>query len=168
MGSDDGMASAGVLGVIAGSRHRRGLMRVMMLAVVCIAMFSMPRGDDPVALTLESIAAYGTLGSVVDVFIPDDLRPVWMQGTGLGAWGFWLVRGWTGVALTFSTALGMGFMLHYGNNPHAGLINTFTIIISLADMLGMISTVRAAGRVKEAAGPTDDADTGADNGRSGQ
>lgn len=166
MGSDDGMASAEVLGVIAGSRHRRGLMRVMMLTVVCVAMFSMPRGDDPVALTMESIAAFGTLGSAVDVFIPDDLRPMWMQGAGFQAWGFWLVRGWTGVALTSSTALGMGFMLHYGNNPHAGLINTFTIIISLADMLGMISTVRAAGMVRNAEEQTTHDGTG--NGRSGQ
>lgn len=168
MGSDDGMASAGVLGVIAGSRHRRGLMRVMMLTVICVAMFSMPRGDDPVALTLESIAAFGTLGSAVDVFIPDDLRPMWMQGTGLQAWGFWLVRGWTGVALTFSTALGMGFMLHYGNNPHAGLIDVLTMAISLADMLGMISTIRAAGRIKGTAEQPDDTNTGTDNGRSGQ
>lgn len=166
MGSDDGMASAEMLGVIAGSRHRRGLMRVMMLTVVCVAMFSMPRGDDPVALTLESIAAFGTLGSAVDVFIPDDLRPMWMQGTGLQAWGFWLVRGWTGVALTFSTALGMGFMLHYGNNPHAGLIDVLTMAISLADMLGMIFTVRAAGRVRNAEEQTTHDGTG--NGRSGQ
>lgn len=166
MGGDNGMASAGVLAVIAGSRHRRGLMRVMMLTVVCVAMLSMPRGDDPVALTLESIAAFGTMGSVCDVLIPDDLRPVWMQGTGLQAWGFWLVRGWTGVALTFSTALGMGFMLHYGNNPHAGLIDVLTMTISLADMLGMISTVRAAGRVRETEERT--AHDGTDNGRSGQ
>ena len=168
MGSDDGMASAGLMGIIAGSRHRRGLLRVMMLTVVCVAMLSMPRGDDPVALTLESIAAFGTLGSAVDVFIPDDLRPMWMQGTGLQAWGFWLVRGWTGVVLTFSTALGMGFMLHYGNSTHAGLIDALTMTISLADMLGMISTIRAAGRVKGTAGPADDAGTGTDNGRSGQ
>ena len=143
-------------------------MRVMMLTVVCVAMLSMPRGDDPVALTLESIAAFGTMGSVVDVLIPDDLRPMWMQGTGLGAWWFWLVRGWTGVALTFSTALGMGFMLHYGNNPNAGLIDVLTMAVSLADMLGMISTVRAAGRVKGTAEPPDDTNTGTDNGRSGQ
>lgn len=166
MGGDNGMASAGVLGVIAESRHRRRLMRVIMLTVVCVAMLSMPRGDDPVALTLESIAAFGTMGSVCDVLIPDDLRPMWMQGTGLGAWGFWLVRGWTGVALTFSTALGMGFMLHYANNPHAGLIDVLTMAISLADMLGMISTVRAAGRVRNAEEQTAHDDT--DNDRSGQ
>lgn len=137
-------------GIVEGSRKRRRLLKTLMLAIVAIGMFSTPAGDDQMAETLKSIAVLGTMGSVADVFIPDDIRAPWMMGTDFKDYEFWLIRGWTGVVLSASTALGLGFTLYYGGNANAVAMDAAAVVIAASDIVCMASTMVAAARTGHA------------------
>lgn len=141
---------ATLAGVVERSRNRRRLMRMMMLTLVILGLFSTPAGDNQMVEALKSIAALGTMGSVADVLIPDDIRPQWMWGTGFKDYEFWLPRGWAGVMLSASTALGLGFTLYYGGTANAVAFDIVAAVIAIADMLGMMSTMRDAAKYRHA------------------
>lgn len=154
--NEDGDASPATLaGVVERSRNRRRLMRMMMLTLVILGLFSTPAGDNQMVEALKSIAALGAMGSVGDVLIPDDIRPQWMWGTDFKDYEFWLPRGWAGVVLSASTALGLGFTLYYGGTANAVAFDIVAAVIAIADMLGMMSTMRDAARYRHAGIMTD-------------
>lgn len=157
MDTNDGrdVSPAALAGVVEGSRNRRRLMRMMMLTLVILGLFSTPSGDNQMVEALKSIAALGTMGSVADVLIPDDIRPQWMWGTDFKDYEFWLPRGWAGVMLSASTALGLGFTLYYGGTANAVAFDIVAAVIAIADMLGMMSTMRDAARYRHAGIMTD-------------
>lgn len=157
MDTNDGgdTSPATLAGVVEGSRNRRRLMRMMMLTLVILGLFSTPAGDNQMVEALKSIAALGTMGSVADVLIPDDIRPQWMWGTDFKDYEFWLPRGWAGVMLSASTALGLGFTLYYGGTANAVAFDIVAAVIAIADMLGMISTMRDAAKYRHAGIMTD-------------
>ena len=146
---------ATLAGVVEGSRNRRRLMRMMMLTLVILGLFSTPAGDNQMVEALKSIAALGTMGSVADVLIPDDIRPQWMWGTDFKDYEFWLPRGWAGVMLSASNALGLGFTLYYGGTANAVAFDIVAAVIAMADMLGMMSTMRDAAKYRHAGTMTD-------------
>lgn len=141
---------ATLAGVVERSRNRRRLMRMMMFTLVTLGLLSTPAGDNQMVEALKSIAALGAMGSFADVLIPDDIRPQWMWGTDFKDYEFWLPRGWTGVMLSASTALGLGFTLYYGGTANAVAFDIVAAVIAIADMLGMMSTMRDAARYRHA------------------
>lgn len=155
MNEDGDTSPATLAGVVERSRNRRRLMRMMMLTLVILGLFSTPTGDNQMVEALKSIAALGAMGSVADVLIPDDIRPQWMWGTDFKDYEFWLPRGWAGVVLSASTALGLGFTLYYGGTANAVAFDIVAAVIAIADMLGMMSTMRDAARYRHAGIMTD-------------
>lgn len=154
--NEDGDTSPATLaGVVERSRNRRRLMRMMMLTLVILGLFSTPAGDNQMVEALKSVAALGAMGSVADVLIPDDIRPQWMWGTDFKDYEFWLPRGWAGVVLSASTALGLGFTLYYGGTANAVAFDIVAAVIAIADMLGMMSTMMDAARYRHAGIMTD-------------
>lgn len=145
-GPDTGAAT--LAGVVERSRSRRRLMRMMMFTLVILGLLSTPVGDNQMVEALKSIAALGAMGSFADVLIPDDIRPRWMWGTDFKDYEFWLPRGWAGVVLSASTALGLGFTLYYGGTANAVAFDIVAAVIAMADMLGMMSTMRDAAKYR--------------------